>query len=642
MVNQSPPQPIYVRQRKPATSIPSWRRILHDTVQVILGIVLVFVLGVFVLITLHQVQYQGRIVAGVWCYGVDLSGLPREQAAALLAAKNSYPAQGLIGFRYGENTWIYKPGELGLSTNIQESVAQAERWGRRMGLLPSLKERLQAWFFGVELPLLRVYDERIANHILTQLATQINQPAVDAQLHLDGLTVKVTPAQTGKTLNVQATLEQLRTLILSEKSGWVDLVVEETKPTVVDVEQEAQQVRRILSAPFTLTSPDPLPQDVLLPSFSPQELAQWLTLRQTQYPEEGGVQVVLQLDELRPRLEQLALKVNASPEDARFIFNDETRQLELIKPAVIGRYLVVDKTLRQIEESLLRGEHQTALVYDRVNPRVMDNATAQELQITSLVGEYTSYFYGSDEARIQNIVAAASRFHGLLVAPGEVFSMASVMGDVSLDTGFAEALIIYGDRTIKGVGGGVCQVSTTLFRNAFFSGFPIIERHPHAYRVSYYEYTAGMTRDPQLAGLDATVFVPVVDFKFKNDLSSWLLMETYVNVPARTLKWKFYGTPDGRTVEWETTGLTHVVEAPEPRYVENPELPPGKIKQVDWAADGADVKVSRTVYRNGAVYFTDEFFTHYVPWADVYEVGPGTELPDDKSKGEYKKDKKDE
>jgi vancomycin resistance protein YoaR len=155
-------------------------------------------------------------------------------------------------------------------------------------------------------------------------------------------------------------------------------------------------------------------------------------------------------------------------------------------------------------ESLLRGEHQTALVYDRVNPRVMDNATAQELQITSLVGEYTSYFYGSDEARIQNIVAAASRFHGLLVAPGEVFSMASVMGDVSLDTGFAEALIIYGDRTIKGVGGGVCQVSTTLFRNAFFSGFPIIERHPHAYRVSYYEYTAGMTRDPQLAGLDAT------------------------------------------------------------------------------------------------------------------------------------------
>ena len=79
--------------------------------------------------------------------------------------------------------------------------------------------------------------------------------------------------------------------------------------------------------------------------------------------------------------------------------------------------------------------------------------------------------------------------------------MASVMGDVSLDTGFAEALIIYGDRTIKGVGGGVCQVSTTLFRNAFFSGFPIIERHPHAYRVSYYEYTAGMTRDPQLAAV---------------------------------------------------------------------------------------------------------------------------------------------
>ena len=641
-MNQSPMQPVYVRQRKPAVSMPGWQRTLYDAVWIFLGSVLVFSLGVFLLGIVHQFQYQARIFEGVWCYGVDFSGLSTGQAAALLAEKNAYPAQGLIGFRYGEHTWIYKPGELGLSSNIQESVVQAERWGRRMGLLPSLKERFQAWFFGVELPLLRVYDERVAYQLLTQLAAQINHPPMDARIHLEGLTVKVTPAQTGKTLNIQATLEKLRALILNEKSGWVDLVVEETKPTIVDVEQEAEQVRRILSAPFTLTSPDPLPQDVLLPSFTPQELAEWLSLKQMQQPEKRGVQVVLQLDKLRPRLEQLASKVNSSPADARFIFNDETRQLELIKPAVIGRYLVIDKTLRQIEESLLRGEHQTALVYDRVNPRIMDNATAQELQITALVGEYTSYFYGSDEARIQNIVAAASRFHGVLVAPGEVFSMASVMGDVSLDTGFAEALIIYGDRTIKGVGGGVCQVSTTLFRNAFFSGFPIIERHPHAYRVSYYEYTAGMTRDPQLAGLDATVFVPLVDFKFKNDLASWLLMETYVNVPTRTLKWKFYGTPDGRTVKWETTGLTQVVEAPEPRYVENSELPPGTIKQVDWAADGADVKVSRTVYRNGAVYFTDEFFTHYVPWADVYEVGPGTELPNDKSKGEYKKDKKDE
>ena len=91
---------------------------------------------------------------------------------------------------------------------------------------------------------------------------------------------------------------------------------------------------------------------------------------------------------------------------------------------------------------------------------------------------------------MQNIQIAASRFHGLLVPPGATFSMAQQIGDISLDNGYAEAPIIVGDRTINGVGGGVCQVSTTLFRTAFFAGFPIVDRTPHAYRVGYYEQTA--------------------------------------------------------------------------------------------------------------------------------------------------------
>ena len=94
---------------------------------------------------------------------------------------------------------------------------------------------------------------------------------------------------------------------------------------------------------------------------------------------------------------------------------------------------------------------------------------------------------------------------------------------------------------------------------AFFSGFPIVERHAHAYRVSYYEKDAGNQIDSRLAGLDATVYVPIVDFKFTNDTSNWLLMETYVNPTYRTIIWKFYSTSDNRTVDWETTGPTNIV-----------------------------------------------------------------------------------
>ena len=206
--------------------------------------------------------------------------------------------------------------------------------------------------------------------------------------------------------------------------------------------------------------------------------------------------------------------------------------------------------------------------------------------------------------------------------------MGDALGDVSLDNGFAEALIIYGGRTIKGVGGGVCQVSTTLFRTVFFAGYPVVERYSHAYRVSYYEQTSSGAIDSNLAGLDATVYFPLVDFKFTNDTPYWILMETYVDAGARTLTWKMYSTSDGRSVTWETTGPQNVEPAPEPRFEENDELKAGQIRQVDWAANGADVDVTRTVSKNGAVYFTDEFKTHYEPWRAVCEVAPGTEHPE--------------
>jgi vancomycin resistance protein YoaR len=243
-------------------------------------------------------------------------------------------------------------------------------------------------------------------------------------------------------------------------------------------------------------------------------------------------------------------------------------------------------------------------------PAVADNATAQQLGITQLTQQQTTYFYGSPAARIQNVQTAAARFDGVLVAPGETFSMGHTLGDVSLNSGFAEALIIYGNRTITGVGGGVCQVSTTLFRTVLNAGFPVVERVPHAYRVHYYEETPAGVDDPTLAGMDATVYFPLVDFQFKNDSQYWILMETHVG--SDYLTWQFYSTPDGRSVTINSTGPQNVVPAPPASFVKNPDLPSNqKMNQTDWAVNGADVDVTRSVTKNGAVYFQDEYKTHY-------------------------------
>jgi vancomycin resistance protein YoaR len=279
--------------------------------------------------------------------------------------------------------------------------------------------------------------------------------------------------------------------------------------------------------------------------------------------------------------------------------------------------------------SLKDGKHHTDLAFDITEPAAMDDATGAELGITELVYAYTSYFRGSSSDRVQNIKTASASFHGLLIPPGGILSMSNELGDISLDNGYAEALIILGGQTITGVGGGVCQVSTTLFRTVYFAGYPILERYAHAYRVGYYEQTSG-GRDQNLAGLDATVFVPLVDFKFKNDTPYWLLMETYVN-SNQSLTWKFYSTKDGRVVNHTTTGPTNTIEAPDPLYRENPELEKGKIEQVDWEAEGATVVVKRTVTRGGVVLYNDTFTTVYQPWRAIYEYGPGTEgMPPDK------------
>ena len=149
--------------------------------------------------------------------------------------------------------------------------------------------------------------------------------------------------------------------------------------------------------------------------------------------------------------------------------------------------------------------------------------------------------------------------------------------------------------------------------------------------MGYYEREANGVRNPQWAGFDATVYVPIVDLKFVNDTDHWLLMETYVYRNSSTLLWKFYSTKDGRSVDWATTGPVNIVPAPDDLYRENPDLEKGVKKQVDYAADGADINITRTVYKDGEVYFTDSFYTHFQPWQAVYEYGPGTDIPESDS-----------
>lgn len=612
------------------TPLPNpWGLLLQAALALAAGMVLFF--GMLAALVIgFDLYHAGRIYPGISVAGVSLSGLTPEEAAIQINRAITYPVTGRIVLQEGQKVWTATPAELGLYLDPQASALLAYRHGRQGGLSRRVIDQFQSWYTGQDLPPLMIFDERAAYAYLNRIALEIDRPTIEASLSVQGIEVVVLPGQVGRRVDIPATLKPLESELRELSDALLPVVVQESPPVILDASAQAEIARKILSQPLTLQMPDAQPGDSGPWQFDQQALAGMLVIERVESPEGAQYQVALNAANMRSFLESIALGFARQPANARFIFNDDTHQLEVIQSAVTGRSLNIEATIQSVNEKVTAGEHTISLVFDYTDPQVGNDVTAAELGITEPVSVQTSYFYGSSASRIQNIQTAASRFHGVLVPPGATFSMAEVMGDVSLDNGYAEALIIYGNRTIKGVGGGVCQVSTTLFRTVFFGSYPIVERHSHAYRVSYYELTRSGSVDPDFAGLDATVFVPVVDFKFTNDTPNWLLMETYVNAQARTLTWKFYSTSDGRTMEWDTTGLRNIVDAPEPLYQENPELAEGEIRQVDWAADGADVTVYRTVYRNGQVYLQDQFSTHYQPWQAIYEYGPGTKIPKDK------------
>jgi vancomycin resistance protein YoaR len=589
------------------------------------GITLFFV--IIIIWTLgYQLLYAGRIFPGVSVAGIDLSGMNPSDAAVKLNQALSFSTTGKILFRDGEKAWIATPSELGMVFDPSSSAVTAYKLGRSGGLFGALSGQIHAGGAGVSVPPVIVFDERVAHHYLTQISTQVNQPLMEASLNLEGTNVVTQPGQVGRELKIDATMVYLAGQLQTFSDGEVPLVVQELQPQLLDVSAQADTARQILSQPLTLTVPNASGVDSGPYIYNPEVVANLIVAQRVQNGDQQAVQVVLNPRGLRDLLVPVKTQVDRLPSDAKFVFNDQTLQLDVMQQSSVGRELDIDASIKAINEAVARSEHTVSLVINESQPRVAATATGQELGITQLIWSETSYFYGSSAERMQNIEAAARQYHGLLVAPGETFSMGEHLGDVSLDNGFAEALIIYGGRTIKGVGGGVCQVSTTLFRAVFNAGFPIVERTPHAYRVSYYEQNASGGIDPRLAGLDATVYFPLVDFKFTNDSPHWILMETYMG--SGSLTWKFYSTSDGRSVTYDTTGPTNVVSAPSPLFEENPELKKNEMKQVDWSANGADVNVTRTVWKNGAVYFQDTVTTHYEPWQAICQYGPDSKNPE--------------
>ncbi len=323
-------------------------------------------------------------------------------------------------------------------------------------------------------------------------------------------------------------------------------------------------------------------------------------------------------EKLQKALGEVDEKIYIEPKNA--LFSVEGNRVTAFQESSDGRAIEYGKLSEQIKSVLPQMTQNTNEDdYSFVVPIIttepeVTTEEANDLGIVEVVGQGKSYFQGSILNRIHNVSLAASRVNGILVAPGETFSFNKNLGDVSRYTGYKEAYVISGGRTVLGDGGGVCQVSTTLFRAVLNSGLPIAERHAHSYRVGYYEQNSPL-------GMDATVFVPSVDFQFVNDTGHYILIQSFVDPTEQSLTFTIYGKGDGRKVEVSEPVITSTSPAPETLYEDDPNLPKGTEQQVDFAAPGATVVFSRKVTKDGKLEIDEDFRSVYSPWRAVIKRG---------------------
>lgn len=580
---------------------------------------------------LFLLYYQDRFFPGVKIAGISVAG--QKKAVVREYLQNAFTARSKepIRLTYQDQTFTVYPDKSLPHLVSEAAIEQGYQTGRSINPLLSLKGQLRALLRGASFEPKLTYDQpSLLIFQVKQINEAIKHPAVNAQITTGGK-IGVVPAQNGQELDDRQLLGEIADYLTLKTPSPGVLPIRPVLPAFPT--QTAIKYQQLLET--STQSPVKLHYKQQTLTLDPTALLSILNLNENKPVLASGTiggqnfileqisfedsslsdsQPLIDREKLAIFLQNLSRQIDQPAQEAKFSIDSSSGQIKAtqFQPSKEGKKLDIDQTADLITQALAgQGNKDIALPVAVTQPKVTTESV-NNLGIKELIGEGVSHFDHSIENRIYNIDLAASRIHGTLVAPGDVFSFNKTVGDISGASGYKPAYVIKSGRTVLDDGGGVCQVSTTVFRAALNSGLPIIDRTAHAYRVGYYEQDSG-------PGLDATVFAPSVDLKFKNDTGNYILIQTYTVGTALYID--IYGTSDGRqTTVGKPVITSQTSPLPDIRQ-DDPTLPKGEVKQIDWSAWGATTYFTRTVTRGGESLINETFKSNYRPWAAVYLVG---------------------
>ena len=574
-----------------------------------------------------QFWHTDRIFSGVRVAGVPVGGETRASALLRLHRELTPYPLAPVYLELGPDSpegggaavatvrrWALGAELLAPEADLEGAVKLAYHIGRQGGLFERTFSQWQA-FSGRKTVWPEVFvSEGVVRQAVGNAASEVRRPSRPA-IQIGELSL---PARPGLDVDIGATAHEILTQVASGQTGTVSLQTYSTAPPESAAAEPSQNSAGAgpsgAEAGPAFSGGSWAAEPVVL-RHEPSGTAFALDAAQLQKIMPGGDPGYLNEEALRFVVEGWANQVSFPAQDARLRFDDATSALTVLQPSRAGQRLNVDLTIESVRRALTTDERTGTLPIISIAPAV-DSSRLGELGIRELVASGTTYFKGSSSTRVYNIEVAADKLIGVVVPPGGVFSFNSAIEAVSGANGFEDSAIIWGDRTAVGVGGGVCQVSTTVFRAALEGGFPFLERHNHGYVVSWYG-------DP---GFDATIYTPYVDLRFLNDTDAHLLIQPVVDGVEGVLSFRFYGTRPDRKVEISEAVYEDKKQPGEPIYQEDASLEAGQIKQVEWAKEGLTATVIRKVTQNG-VTREEAIRSVYRPWNAMYLYGPGTVIP---------------
>lgn len=558
--------------------------------------------------------YSNHIPFNTYINDISVENLTSEEAHALLAQSVPPLEERTITLTAGDTSIASSSSELEESYDVSTAVNTALAQYKNRSIIGKLRHLTERLHNRQEITIKKTINPDKTAEFISELSRVVDvkgeEPSAKLSASGNVNTLTIFPGKYGSEIDVKATQDDLLENI-RENIATTPATVASTSTVLSDITLEVAKARATKFVGFSQI----LEHDTTRVTFTDVELLSLLTL-----PE--GVSE----EKIDALIETWNKRVERKPQNAKFEYNKETLAVSLFEPPREGLALrkkdvkeYITSTIKNIDDTIdptkiAKNPEPMQLPVEVTEPSVT-LAKSNDLGIKERVGVGESTYKGSIPSRIHNVSLAASRIANYIVKPGQEFSFNDAIGDVSAATGYQSAYVIMNGQTVLGDGGGVCQVSTTLFRALLNGGVEITRRLPHSYRVGYYEQNTA-------PGIDATVFSGNVDLRFKNDTPGHLLIHTQVDSKSQYMIVELYGTSDGRTASISEIKQWDARPAPPAQYIPDPSLGPGQLKQIDWAVGGLKTSFRHVVKDKNGNVTTDKVYTsNYRPWAAKYLQG---------------------